>query len=123
MPYFGASQRSIIAVITIRNSSKEIKSGKGGRKGGRSKKAAEEPLSYVISISPYRGCYRHVRVCADITLDDLHNMIQEIFGFANDHLYAFFMDNKAWSDWDVYLSHRSRQKPGPVFVFVLVLHI
>ena len=95
-----------------RNSSKEIKSGKGGRKGGRSKKAAEEPLSYVISISPYRGCYRHVRVCADITLDDLHNMIQEIFGFANDHLYAFFMDNRAWSDWDVYFSPDDDEGPS-----------
>ena len=85
------------------------KSGRGGKKaGGSQKKAggrkrkAEEPLSYVISVSPYSGCYRHIRVSADITLDDFHEIIQDVFDFYNDHLYAFFMDNRAWSYWDAY---------------------
>lgn len=85
------------------------KSGRGGKKAGGSqkkaggrKKKAEEPLSYVISVSPYSGCYRHIRVSADITLDDFHEIIQDVFDFYNDHLYAFFMDNRAWSFWDAY---------------------
>ncbi|MBQ9272765.1 MAG: plasmid pRiA4b ORF-3 family protein [Mogibacterium sp.] len=64
----------------------------------------EAPLSYVISISPYTGCFRHIRVSADITLEELHNTIQDIFEFDNNHLYAFFMDDKAWSSRDAYFS-------------------
>ena len=56
----------------------------------------------MISVSPYTGCYRHIRVSADITLDGLHEVIQEVFEFYNDHLYAFFMDNSAWSSRDAY---------------------
>jgi hypothetical protein len=36
-------------------------------------------------------------------LEDLHEIIQRAFNFANDHMYAFFMDNELWSD-DAYLS-------------------
>ena len=78
------------------------KTGKSQKKAGGRKRKAEEPLSYVISVSPYTGCYRHIRVSADITLDGLHEVIQDVFEFYNDHLYAFFMDNSAWSDRDAY---------------------
>ena len=47
----------------------------------------------MISVSPYTGCYRHIRVCADITLEELHNIIQDVFLFDNDHLYAFSAAN------------------------------
>lgn len=77
---------------------------RNGQKTGKGRNRTEEPLSYVISVSPYTGCYRHIRVSADITLDELHNIIQDVFEFNNDHLYAFFMDNKAWSHWDAYFS-------------------
>ena len=83
------------------------KRGKGtsrNEKTGKGLSRAEEPLSYVISVSPYTGCYRHIRVCADITLEELHNIIQDVFKFDNDHLYAFFMDDRAWSHWDAYFS-------------------
>lgn len=63
----------------------------------------ESPLSYVISISPYTGCYRHIRVSADITLEELHNIIQEVFRFSNNQPYAFFMDGKIWSPKASYL--------------------
>ena len=56
------------------------KRGKGtsrNEKTGKGLSRAEEPLSYVISVSPYTGCYRHIRVCADITLEELHNIIQD----------------------------------------------
>ena len=77
------------------------KGSRGGRKTGKKKKP-EEPLSYVISVSPYTGCYRHIRVSADITLETLHEYIQDVFDFDSDHMYAFFMDNRAWSDADAY---------------------
>lgn len=77
---------------------------RNGKKIREGRRQTEEPLSYVISVSPYTGCYRHIRVSADITLDELHNIIQDVFEFGNDHLYAFFMDNKAWSHWDAYFS-------------------
>lgn len=79
------------------------RSGKG-KKSIKGRDIVEEPLSYVISVSPYTGCYRHIRVSADITLEEFHNIIQAVFAFDNDHLYAFFMDNKAWSYWDAYFS-------------------
>ena len=63
----------------------------------------------MISVSPYTGCYRHIRVCADITLEELHNIIQDVFKFDNDHLYAFFMDDRAWSHWDAYFSPDNRE--------------
>lgn len=77
---------------------------RNGQKTGKGRNRTEGPLSYVISVSPYTGCYRHICVSADITLDELHNIIQDVFAFNNDHLYAFFMDNKAWSHWDAYFS-------------------
>ncbi len=54
--------------------------------------------SYVISVSLGAGCYRHIRISAGATLYDLHEAIQDAFGFDDDHLHAFFMDNRAWSD-------------------------
>lgn len=38
------------------------------------------------------------------TLNDLHMVIQEAFGFDADHLYSFFMSGKAWdtSDFEYY---------------------
>ncbi len=33
------------------------------------------------------------------TLHDLHLAIQDAFNFGNDHLYAFYMDNRRFSDY------------------------
>lgn len=55
------------------------------------------PLSYVISVSLGKGCYRHIQIDANSTLDKLSRAILKAFGFVNDHLHVFFMDNKAWS--------------------------
>lgn len=55
------------------------------------------PLSYLISVSLGTGCYRHILVDADDTLDMLSDAILDAFEFDNDHLHVFFMDNKAWS--------------------------
>ena len=61
-----------------------------------------EGQSCVISVSLEKGCYRHIQINGGDTLADLSDAILDAFGFDNDHLHAFFMDNHAWSDQDAY---------------------
>ncbi len=75
--------------------------------------------SYVISVSLFTGCYRHIQISAGATLKDLHSMIQTAFGFDDDHLHAFFMDNKAWSDSDSYYSRDAADGRRPTDRFKL----
>ena len=58
--------------------------------------------SYVISVSAGPGCYRHIQIGEKATLYTLHKIILKAFEFDDDHLHAFFMDNKAWSQADAY---------------------
>lgn len=58
--------------------------------------------SVVLSVSVGKGCYRHIQVSANETLEELADIILWAFDFYNDHAHAFFMDNKAWSDYDCY---------------------
>lgn len=60
--------------------------------------------SYVISVSLGTGCYRHIRISGKATLEELSDAILDAFDFANDHLHAFFMNNRAWDDMDCYYS-------------------
>ena len=61
-------------------------------------------ISYIISISIGKGCYRHLRISGNKTLHDLADTILWAFEFDHDHLYAFFMDDKWWSRRNVYHS-------------------
>ena len=63
--------------------------------------------SYVISVSLGTGCYRHIQISATDSLFRLHQAILKAFEFEDDHMHAFFMDNKRWSQWDQYLSAKS----------------
>lgn len=58
--------------------------------------------SYVISVTLGKGCYRHIKISAGATLYDLAVAILDAFDFDNDHLHAFFLDNRVWSDADSY---------------------
>ena len=58
--------------------------------------------TYVISVSLMKGCYRHIQIASDKTLEELSQAILDAFDFCDDHLHAFFMDNKLWSDADSY---------------------
>ena len=60
--------------------------------------------SYVISVSVGTGCYRHIQISKSATLYCLHKAILESFEFVDDHAHAFFMDNRAWSQYDAYYS-------------------
>ncbi len=41
--------------------------------------------SYIISVSLYKGCYRHIRISAGATLYKLHKAILNAFNFEDDH--------------------------------------
>jgi hypothetical protein len=43
--------------------------------------------------------WRTIAISSEDTLHDLHEVIQDAFRFDDDHLYAFFMDNRRWSDY------------------------
>lgn len=58
--------------------------------------------SVVLSASLGTGCYRHIRVSVNETLEALADIIIWAFDFDNDHAHAFFMDNMAWSDANCY---------------------
>ncbi|MDE7294677.1 MAG: plasmid pRiA4b ORF-3 family protein [Oscillospiraceae bacterium] len=49
-----------------------------------------------MSVSLGTGCYRHIKISGDCTLEELHGAILDAFGFDDDHAHAFFLDNKAW---------------------------
>lgn len=63
--------------------------------------------SYVISVSIATGCYRHIQISASASLFMLHQVILKVFEFEDEHMHAFFMDNKRWSDWDCFVSSKS----------------
>ena len=60
--------------------------------------------SYVISVSLGAGCYRHIRIGEQETLDSLHEVILDAFNFDDDHAHAFFLDNRYWSSVQAYYS-------------------
>lgn len=60
--------------------------------------------SYVISASLGTGCYRHIRIGEQETLDRLHKVILDAFDFDDDHAHAFFLDDRYWSDARAYFS-------------------
>ena len=50
--------------------------------------------SAVLSVSIGKGCYRHIQVSLNESLEELADIILWAFDFCNDHAHAFFMDNK-----------------------------
>jgi hypothetical protein len=52
---------------------------------------------YVFKVILGENLWRRIKVSANHTLLDLHNVIQEAYKFDDDHLYSFFMDGKLWS--------------------------
>lgn len=54
--------------------------------------------SYTLHVSlPGAGrVWRKLELRGDQTLEDLHYAIQDAYGWDADHLYSFFMSNKAW---------------------------
>jgi hypothetical protein len=49
-----------------------------------------------VALDWVKDVWRRIEIRGDQTLDDLHLAIQDAFGWDNDHMYAFFLSNKAW---------------------------
>jgi len=54
--------------------------------------------TYIFKVALSNKVWRRIAADARHMLTDLHYAIQDAFRFDSDHLYSFFMDNKAWSD-------------------------
>lgn len=66
--------------------------------------------NYIFKVSLSRNVWRKIEISSYDTLHDLHNVIQQAFEFDNDHLYAFFMDNKRFSK-NRYISPYAEEGP------------
>lgn len=51
---------------------------------------------FKVTLAGGRGVWRRIDVRSDQTLVDLHQAIQQAFGWDNDHLYSFFLSGRAW---------------------------
>jgi hypothetical protein len=50
-----------------------------------------------VKLAGVKGVRRRLAVRGDQTLADLHLALQDAFGWADDHLYAFWLDGVYWS--------------------------
>ena len=66
--------------------------------------------TYIFKVSLDKNIWRKIKLSSSHTLHQLHEVIQDAFDFFGDHLYAFFMDGKAWSK-DVYWDPRGDDSP------------
>lgn len=63
----------------------------------------KEGKGYVIRVAlGPSGLYRHIKVPRSMRLIEFSFAILDAYQFDMDHLSAFFMDNRAWSDADAY---------------------
>ncbi len=52
---------------------------------------------FQVKLIGFESFYCQIRLSGSATLFDLHNFIQNAFEWGNDHMFAFFMDNKFWN--------------------------
>jgi len=67
--------------------------------------------SYVFKVKFKAGVWRKIQISKTATLDRLNKIILTAYDFDDDHLYAFFMNNKAWSYSDSYWSPNNDEGP------------
>ena len=56
-----------------------------------------QTIIFKVMFRNRKGNWRKIELKAEQTLEDLHDAIQDILGWDDDHLYSFFMDNKFYS--------------------------
>lgn len=57
---------------------------------------------FEAALDGYRGVSRRIAIRDDQPLTDLHGALQEAFGWADDHLYAFWLTGKIWDTVAMY---------------------
>jgi hypothetical protein len=55
-------------------------------------------MTFGATLMNVKGIRATIEVRDDQSLVDLHDGIQEAFGWLDDHLYAFWLDNRFWGD-------------------------
>jgi hypothetical protein len=53
-------------------------------------------LRFDAALEDFKGVTRSIEVREDQTLVELHEGIQQAFGWLNDHLYSFWLDARSW---------------------------
>ncbi len=61
---------------------------------------------FIFKVEFSTAVYRVIALDSNLSLEDLHLIIQELFRFDDDHLYAFFMDGESWSRGESYYDPR-----------------
>ena len=57
---------------------------------------AQQTYVFDAELVGFRGVRRVIAVREDLTLVDLHYALQSAFGWDDDHLYAFWLDERFW---------------------------
>ena len=85
----------------------------GNSQGKKRRNRRRKSQAVTLSISLQKGCYRHLLIPDDISLAELASYILSAFSFDNDHLHAFFMDNRLWSHFDSYFCEYANESYRP----------
>jgi hypothetical protein len=79
---------------------------------------ARDAITFRASLVDFPGVEREVSVRSDQTLVELHRVLQEAFGWDDEHLYSFWLDGEFWgsaeSEYTAPLELKSGQKSGRV---------
>ncbi len=101
------SEEDILNIITAALDEEAAKAGRAqitmssgknqkSKKGEKKKKYAD--MSIKLSVSLEKGLYKHFLVPAGISFGELHSIILDAFGFDDDHMHEFFLDNIPYSE-------------------------
>jgi len=71
-------------------------------------------FTFKVKLKHDKRVWRRVEILGSQTLDDLHGVIQEAYGFDDDHLYSYFMSGKAWDHSDFEYHHPDAAPQTPV---------
>jgi hypothetical protein len=78
----------------------------------RAQHGVVKTFTFRVCLQGYPKVWRDLELAEDQTLEDLHLAIQEAFRWMDDHLYSFFMSDRAWdknteigSPWSESLQH------------------
>ena len=66
---------------------------------------AKKVYVFRAKLRGWRGVRRTIAIPCDHTLDDLHRSLQAAFGWADDHLYAFWLGGKFWAEDEIAYVH------------------
>jgi hypothetical protein len=73
---------------------------------------ASDAITFRASLDGFPGVERDVTVRSDQTLVDVHRVLQEAFGWDDDHLYSFWLDGEFWGSAESEYTAPFELEPG-----------